>query len=1563
MSTTESPKTTQVRRTRKSIAHLPSPDVAFDKENTEHGATATGASTKPVSRKPRSKSLGPGGLDALKADAGNRQKLIPAVRSILKPTIPLSPPKQIPPHPNSRKSSPTKSKTGFSPKRSPRKSSQKGDFKDTARDSGTLRQSGLETLPNPFDEASNQAADNELSQETRIALRTEEQQQAAAKERERKELIDRRDARRKSLANRRVSFAPEATLHTWDVVELAEDATTSSEATNSTRRASSGSTLTASPFPQAPSSDAVETPSTPTEQIEEIQVAASPADQRKAHQKKRRRSSGIPPMNFNNPDDFSSSPEGSIVSEDSENQTFMTADADIDSSDSDDKDLIEGEDTVTGVDQDDTTSHSVASAHSSGNSSTTSSGRLEKSLRQAAAQAGTQGIEYDEHGDLSMEMAEDEITNAFKPVAIQKGRDNAAHLLPPDDQENINPFSPAFKANLESLHPVEDAEEEEQTMDFTVAAGAILTGKQQSQPSPKRTSRNSVATRRRRSSERRRSSGASSTLADETMDLTTAIGGIQQVNTPHEEESVIEDEDLTMEFTSAIGSIMDRNFQNTVLESDAVGEDRVAGQQTLPEEQRRTSISSEMSEEDMNMTMAMGGILSSITERTEPSEDETHEMDITTAVGAILPDDLKTNDKTVAKQLMEQETEHGQLTKSPFERQTSQEILINTPVPQSVAVAHLATTISDTGSPSLITANSRSGRRGGITRASTTPKTNSRLSTPVKQPSTPSKQLTPQPPRPTTPGKTPPSKNVAVRTSSPKRLFRAEIKKAAASTPTSVVPALQFNENAVTGTTTPSVILKPRSRRTSGLGIDKEGLGSPRIAALLDRRGSIGENALLFTPQGKGPTGVRFEDPLAMQEQLENERIEEQRRESGRGILQLEADAQNEEEEKDATANLRDMIESLTPKKNKLKGRKSLHVGAAKGLLGKRPAELDEDEEDDPSPKRLMGHDRSPVKSIKLPAPPSKLETTGRLMKGPRFSLGQVSGNGLVQTPITQTLAGNSENASTPKNHGRYKDTELVLSAAKPPISFNEKIAGASIADIEPTSEEDRIHLQDFLNMTSIRFMELTTTKRRHTIAPSNNSEDNDNTTQTHGDGNDGEYNSRELESCVVAGACTVPMLELYQHGKSCRELKKYISEGRSIVREIEADTYEENPALFREYLSAAPEVRSIMDNQFKNVKTHARLLSKAMWYEWRMKLLDGLKDGLVRISLDMSNDSDLLGQQEQLLEEVVPTLIKEHERLRAEAQLLQAQADEMADCDQEELADARENLVYLDEELDAKRKAVAELRQQLEEQEKGIEDAIDRKQEYLGEIREAERVREESRGWSGSEVAILKANVDALEQAHGWTIASVAGSSIALTYRSTLQLFLTPSSFCANNAQVPNAPNNDSSISLTYIADTHPNHPKPLSTENRFFLQIMRARLQCLVQSQTPIKDVLTFVSLTWDHACRVSNEVRALSLTYITTPEIQSDDALAVRASILLREMKTKVEVAFKVDVGGEGLDMAVDFKTRAKVVYGEVLNESKMGDFLRQKVVKDGMGWGKALRELEGRLVARGKRERVE
>ncbi len=173
--------------------------------------------------------------------------------------------------------------------------------------------------------------------------------------------------------------------------------------------------------------------------------------------------------------------------------------------------------------------------------------------------------------------------------------------------------------------------------------------------------------------------------------------------------------------------------------------------------------------------------------------------------------------------------------------------------------------------------------------------------------------------------------------------------------------------------------------------------------------------------------------------------------------------------------------------------------------------------------------------------------------------------------------------------------------------------------------------------------------------------------------------------------------------------------------------------------MSAPPDVKSIMDNQFKNVKTHARLLSKAMWYEWRMKLLEGLKEGLLQVDKGMDEDNENISQQESLLQPVLPRLIEEHEHLEAELQTLQAQAEELASCDQEELKDARKALVAVEEGIQTKQKMIENLQHQLREKETGVENAVEQKQEYLEEIKEAEKVRQECRGWSVAEVTALQ--------------------------------------------------------------------------------------------------------------------------------------------------------------------------------------------------------------------------------
>ena len=65
---------TQRPRSRKSIAHMPSPDTVH-KENTTVDSTTLADAPKASLKKSRSKSIGPGGLDALKEITGNRREV------------------------------------------------------------------------------------------------------------------------------------------------------------------------------------------------------------------------------------------------------------------------------------------------------------------------------------------------------------------------------------------------------------------------------------------------------------------------------------------------------------------------------------------------------------------------------------------------------------------------------------------------------------------------------------------------------------------------------------------------------------------------------------------------------------------------------------------------------------------------------------------------------------------------------------------------------------------------------------------------------------------------------------------------------------------------------------------------------------------------------------------------------------------------------------------------------------------------------------------------------------------------------------------------------------------------------------------------------------------------------------------------------------------------------------------------------------------------------------------------------------------------------------------------
>lgn len=771
-------------------------------------------------------------------------------------------------------------------------------------------------------------------------------------------------------------------------------------------------------------------------------------------------------MNFNDPTALSSSPYSgsSAVSDDDTITSPHRKDTDdATTSGSEDGGDMLGDATMESIDGD---------TAGEGGEQDDAHEELDASLQDAAERAGTRSIETDENGDVSMDIAGDDVTAAFRPWVRQStgiGSPHPAKALPRPGEEKINPFSPAFRqaAGTNGSPAPSTAGNDDMSMDITRAVGGIL------QPQKNTTQRRTPNPRRQSIARQRRSSGSGSELGDGTMEFTTALGGLQPTaNEAHDQSQFDENEDLSIEFTSVFGGLKSNN-------------DVSRQQQHLHEQQQ--SIEEVDEDGDMEMTTSVGNILHHGKDDQQPIE---------AANGAA---GSKVDNDHIGETAGQQRASARKAT-APSPASLRKRAA---PKPRHSISA------SATGSPAVVSSNQPHYAQATIA-----------SSVPSKTPRTPSHQLTPEPGRPMTPGKTPPSANVSMRKTSPKKLFQQEIREA--KSPKAATPSL-FRRDSGSGQQTPSVVLAHKSvaqKMASGVGIDKQGLGSPRVAALLDRRTSIGDNADVFAPSGPS-RGVKFDDPREMDFEVSRQRDEDQRRESGKFIMEQEAEGVVDEE-KDATTNLKEMMQSMTPKKNKLKGRKSLAVGGAKGVLGKRPVELDEsDNEGSP---RTFGKAGSPIKKVRLQDPPSFAETTGTSTRSAKQNMTETSGNARPRTPRLATSPGPKQ-ASTRKSQGRFKDAETLASAQEQLPSLGQR----DPKDAEEEAQEapdDKIGLQEFLNLTNIRFMELTTTKRRPTMAPANRQG-----TGEAPEGNDDPF--KVLENAVVAGACTIPMLELYQHVSS----------------------------------------------------------------------------------------------------------------------------------------------------------------------------------------------------------------------------------------------------------------------------------------------------------------------------------------------------------------------------------------------------------------------------------------------
>lgn len=150
-------------------------------------------------------------------------------------------------------------------------------------------------------------------------------------------------------------------------------------------------------------------------------------------------------------------------------------------------------------------------------------------------------------------------------------------------------------------------------------------------------------------------------------------------------------------------------------------------------------------------------------------------------------------------------------------------------------------------------------------------------------------------------------------------------------------------------------------------------------------------------------------------------------------------------------------------------------------------------------------------------------------------------------------------------------------------------------------SEEDSplISIEQFFNMTGIRFMDEITAPRRSTIHPSALRP------RRHSSPSSAADFDIPLAEYVTAMSVDIPQLELYTYVS--KDLEAWIERSKVIFKEAEVEAEKITPELFREFIGAGEEGQAELLHQLKLIKVNTHANAKSEWYDWKLQWVEQL--------------------------------------------------------------------------------------------------------------------------------------------------------------------------------------------------------------------------------------------------------------------------------------------------------------------------------------------------------------------
>ncbi|KIJ68713.1 hypothetical protein HYDPIDRAFT_24966 [Hydnomerulius pinastri MD-312] len=471
---------------------------------------------------------------------------------------------------------------------------------------------------------------------------------------------------------------------------------------------------------------------------------------------------------------------------------------------------------------------------------------------------------------------------------------------------------------------------------------------------------------------------------------------------------------------------------------------------------------------------------------------------------------------------------------------------------------------------------------------------------------------------------------------------------------------------------------------------------------------------------------------------------------------------------------------------------------------------------------------------------------------------------------------------------------EMDSSPINPTEQWREEVEEGDMGE----DEGPQVSIEQFFEMTGIRFMDEIAAPRRSTVHPSALRPSRRASTEA----------QIPLAEYVVAMAVDVPQLELYTHVS--KDLQAWIERIKGIYKEAEEEVLKMTPQLFQEFVMTDESGQAELLHQLKLIKVHNHEQAKSEWYDWKTRWVEQLYQKADKGFKDLEADAQLLEGIIRQAQDMVPDLQQEYDQLMKELAQEKADVAELEGCDQDYLNELKATIAEQGAELDTFNADVEEAMGKLDRLHEKLNEIETQKKEATSAIADAERRIHVQKNSTRAEVFQLKDELEALQNLHMWRATKILPDLFEFIYASTYCVSIPCIKFRPVIANIQ--------IKRTEDAKTKYKDAFPVLSA----LMLRTAKQLALQAEDASIRQIVERLGDYWSSCSQLLAQLKLMAIKYPVSIQ-EHPSGFSATAMILFPSVKAKALLSFIFDTPNFSSWPVLIHSTRCdiKVSYGPI------------------------------------------